>query len=80
MVIRARDCTDGESTFLYYGEGKIGDMQFIKGNLALRDHVANGKGVHLFQAVPGKKGWLRYSAQMFCAGYDWVDAPDRNRT
>jgi 5-methylcytosine-specific restriction enzyme A len=38
---------DGK-TFLYYGEGQVGDMKFTKGNLALRDHVVNGEDVHLF--------------------------------
>jgi len=66
------------SAFLYYGEGQIGEMQFTKGNLAVRDHSANGKDVHLFKAVSGKKGWLQYVGQMVSAGYDLVDAPDRN--
>jgi 5-methylcytosine-specific restriction protein A len=70
---------EGGSRFLYYGEGQIGDMRFIKANLALRDHVSAGKDVHLFETVRGKKGWLRYVGQMVCTGFDWTDAPDRER-
>jgi 5-methylcytosine-specific restriction protein A len=68
--------SDDGNAFLYYGEGQIGDMQFTKGNLALRDHSANGKDVHLFKAVPRKKGWLEYVGQMVLDHPEWVDAPD----
>ena len=67
------------TTFFYYGEGQIGDMQFIKANLALRDHSTNGEDVHLFKEVPEKSGFLRYRGQMVCTGQEWVDAPDREK-
>ena len=67
------------TTFFYYGEGQIGDMQFIKANLALRDHSTNGEDVHLFEEVPEKSGFLRYRGQMVCTGQEWVDAPDREK-
>ncbi|MDA1382649.1 MAG: hypothetical protein O3A22_01995 [Bacteroidetes bacterium] len=34
--------------FLYTGEGQVGDMEFKKGNLAIRDHEQNGKKLLLF--------------------------------
>jgi 5-methylcytosine-specific restriction protein A len=64
------------STFFYFGEGQTGDMKFTKGNLALRDHVANAEDVHLFEEVPSKRGYLRYRGQMVCSGSELVDAPD----
>lgn len=64
------------STFFYFGEGQTGDMKFTKGNLALRDHVANGEDVYLFEEVPAKRGYLRYRNQMVCSGFQLVDAPD----
>jgi 5-methylcytosine-specific restriction protein A len=71
------DRWDGDGyTFFYFGEGQIGDMKFVKGNLALRDHAGNGEDVHLFEEVPEKSGYLRYKGQMVCTGYEWVDAPD----
>ncbi len=71
--------SDDGTTFFYYGEGQVGDMQFIKANMALRDHSTQGEDVHLFEEVVGKSGYLRYRAQMVCTGYEWVDAPDREK-
>lgn len=38
-----------EGIFLYTGEGQRGDMQFVRGNKAIRDHMQNGKELHLFK-------------------------------
>jgi 5-methylcytosine-specific restriction enzyme A len=65
--------------FFYFGEGQTGEMKFTKGNLALRDHVLQGKDVHLFEEVPRKRGYLRYRGQMVCTGFSLVDAPDRDQ-
>ncbi len=71
------DRWDGDgSTFFYFGEGQLGDMKFIKANLALRDHSANGEDVHLFEEISEKSGYLRYRGQMVCTGYEWVDVPN----
>jgi len=40
-----------EDGFHMYGEGQEGDMSFVRGNLAIRDHAANGKRLLLFQAL-----------------------------
>jgi 5-methylcytosine-specific restriction enzyme A len=72
--------SDDHRTFFYYGEGQVGDMRFKGGNLALRDHVVNGEDIHLFQEVPRRDGYLRYFGQMICIGYEWVEAPDRNKS
>ena len=41
--------------FVYTGEGRIGDMEFVRGNKAIRDHVEDGKDLLLFKYVaPGK--------------------------
>jgi hypothetical protein len=34
---------------IYYGEGQVGDMHMIRGNLAIRDHKANGRALYLFR-------------------------------
>lgn len=72
------DHWDDEGIFHYYGAGQDGDMQFVRGNLALRDHTENGEDVHLFeQEAQG----LRYFGQVVHVGYDEVaDAPDRTGT
>jgi 5-methylcytosine-specific restriction protein A len=71
--------SDDGTTFFYYGEGQLGDMKFTKGNLALRDHVANGEDVYLFEEVPSQSGYLRYRGQMVCTGCEWVPAPDTKK-
>jgi 5-methylcytosine-specific restriction protein A len=45
------DGWDDNGVFLYTGEGQKGDMEFIGGNRAIRDHALEGKDIHLFQAL-----------------------------
>jgi 5-methylcytosine-specific restriction protein A len=67
---------DDEGVFHYFGAGQEGDMEFVRGNLALRDHAENGEDVHLFEQEPDG---LRYYGQMVVAGWNWQgDVPDRN--
>ena len=66
---------DEDGVFHYYGEGQTGDMTFTGGNVAVRDHAAREKELHLFEHVKGKD--LRYVGEMICAGYEWRTAPDR---
>ena len=61
--------------FRYCGEGKIGDMLFQKGNKAIRDHAANGKTLHLFQAL-GKSKPVRYLGEFACASYEYSRGDD----
>jgi 5-methylcytosine-specific restriction protein A len=66
-----------DGTFLLYGEGQEGDMSFVRGNRAVRDHALNGRDLHLFEKVP--PAHLRYRGQYVCAGYETVpDVPDVN--
>ncbi len=53
-----------DGVFLYGGEGQIGDMEFRGGNRALRDHVADGKDLHLFKQLG--KGDVRYMGCFLC--------------
>lgn len=64
-----KDGWDNPNVYSYTGEGQIGDMKFTKGNLALRDHVKNGKRVFLFQIV--SKGIVRFidEVEVFDTGY-----------
>jgi len=44
-------------------------MQYIRGNLAIRDHHLNGKDLHLFEyARDVGRGLVRYVDQMVCTG------------
>jgi 5-methylcytosine-specific restriction protein A len=53
------DGWDDNGVFLYTGEGQEGDMEFVRGNRAIRDHALDGKDLHLFQAL-GKGEGYRY--------------------
>lgn len=63
--------------FRYFGEGQAGDMQFVRGNQAIRDHAATGKALHLF--AESRRGHVRYEGEMTCGGFEFVPgAPDTN--
>jgi 5-methylcytosine-specific restriction protein A len=63
-----------DGLFLYTGEGQQGDMTFVRGNAAIRDHIDDGKDLHLFAQV--KKGSVRYLGQMVCTGFHSQAGPD----
>jgi 5-methylcytosine-specific restriction protein A len=64
------DGWEDDGTFRYFGEGQRGDMPFVRGNRAIRDHAADGRELHLFEDV--RRGFLRYRGLMTCAGYSLV--------
>jgi 5-methylcytosine-specific restriction protein A len=68
-----------EGVFLYVGEGQRGDMEFIRGNKALRDHAINGKELLLFEALK-RKGSYRHAGKFACAGWHMRDARDADGT
>lgn len=51
-----------DEDYLYTGEGQEGDMSFVRGNLAIRDHEETGKSLHLFQYV--SRGHVEYIGKM----------------
>jgi 5-methylcytosine-specific restriction enzyme A len=68
-----------DGSFLYYGEGQEGPMEFVRGNRAVRDHAASGRDLQLFEKVP--PAHLRYLGQFVCSGYQLVDdVPDVNNS
>ncbi|HEV7942372.1 MAG TPA: HNH endonuclease signature motif containing protein [Solirubrobacteraceae bacterium] len=72
-----RDEARADGSFLYYGEGQVGPMEFVRGNRAVRDHALEGRDLHLFEKV--RSGQLRYVGQFVCASYQLVeDVPDAN--
>ncbi|QDU27733.1 hypothetical protein ETAA8_28230 [Anatilimnocola aggregata] len=58
-----------DGVFIYTGEGQKGDMQFVRGNSAIRDHAANGKALHLFASLGKSKGY-RYLGEFCCATWE----------
>lgn len=68
------DAWDNPSVFSYTGEGQSGDMNFTKGNLALRDHLQDGKQVYLFQNV--KKAYVKFISELEFYDVGFFDTPD----
>jgi 5-methylcytosine-specific restriction enzyme A len=72
-----RDGWSDEGVFLYTGEGQVGDMLFVRGNRAIRDHAALGKDLLLFEFL-GKVGKYRYLGQFFCSSWEIRVGPDKS--
>jgi 5-methylcytosine-specific restriction protein A len=72
-----RDDWDDNGVFLYTGEGQVGDMEFVRGNLAIRDQIANGREIHLFASL-GKSMGCRYLGQFSCVDFEYRRGPDTN--
>ncbi|RWG78556.1 HNH endonuclease [Mesorhizobium sp.] len=66
-----------DGTYAYTGEGQLGDMRFIRGNKAIRDHHADGRDLLMFEAL-SKKGQYRFLGCFSCAGWELRAAPDRD--
>lgn len=71
--------TDGlldDGSFLYTGEGQTGPMEFVRGNLAIRDHEKNGKALLLFKSLGHAKPY-RFLGQFSVADWKYRDGPDK---
>lgn len=69
-----QDGWDNESIYSYTGEGQVGDMQFNRGNLALRDHMQNGKRLFLFE-IEGR-GYVKFICELQFYDVDYFETPD----
>lgn len=56
-----------EGTFWYTGEGQVGDMEMVRGNLAIKNHQEGGKSLFLFEYV--KTAHIRFIGETVCTGY-----------
>jgi hypothetical protein len=68
------DGWDNPNVFSYTGEGQLGDMEFTRGNLALRDHKQNGKRVFLFESV--SKGYVKFKCEVEVFDADYFETHD----
>ena len=73
-----KDGWDNQNIFSYTGEGQAGDMQFIRGNLALKEHLNIGKRVFLFEIEGG--GLVKFVSEMEFYDADYFETPDINGT
>lgn len=65
-----------DGVFLYTGEGQIGDMDFVRGNRAIRDHEEDRKSILLFRALGHGKP-VRYLGEFQSKGYSIIRSPDQ---
>jgi hypothetical protein len=72
------DGWDNPDVFSYTGEGQAGDMKFTKGNLALRDHLKNGKRVFLFSNEG--RGLVKYVTELEFFDVDYFETHDSSRS
>lgn len=69
-----QDGWDNPKVFTYTGEGQAGDMEFTRGNLALKDHLTNGKRVFLFESEG--KGYVNFVGEVECFDADYFETHD----
>lgn len=72
-----KDSWTPDGLFNLTGEGQRGDMEFVRGNRAIRDHAKDGKDLYLFQYV--SSGYVRFIGQVVCTGYHKITTPDLDR-
>jgi 5-methylcytosine-specific restriction protein A len=48
--------------YTYTGEGQRGDMEFSRGNRAIRDHAKDRKSLYLFEET--RRGYVRFYGEM----------------
>ena len=66
-----------DGIFEYTGEGQAGDMDFVRGNKAIRDHAENGKDLLLFETLK-RKGHCRFLGSFVCDGWDIRPSTDKD--
>jgi 5-methylcytosine-specific restriction enzyme A len=72
-----KDQWENRDVFSYTGEGQQSDMQFVKGNLALRDHMKSGKRIFLFTEAP-LRSHVIFETEVELREFDFFIAPDRD--
>ena len=71
------DSFQPNGSFWYTGEGQVGDMKLVRGNLAIAEHARNGKTLYLFEYV--KKGIVRFLGEFEYLGHHTERRMDRDR-
>jgi 5-methylcytosine-specific restriction protein A len=70
-----KDGFQADGTFWYTGEGQVGDMQMIRGNVAIQTHVDEGRTLHLFEQAG--RGTVKYLGEASYTGHHIEAAPDK---
>jgi len=70
-----KDQWENENVFSYTGEGQTGDMRFIKGNLALREHMKSGRRIFMFSS--NGKAFVKFEGELELVEFGFFEGPDR---
>ncbi len=70
-----KDQWENQNIFSYTGEGQIGDMKFTRGNLALKNHLLDGRRVFLFEYV--RSGYVKFVSELEFYEADYFETHDR---
>ncbi len=71
-----KDGWNENGLYFYTGEGQTGDMKFVRGNAAIRDHLQNGKELHLFEYT--RSGEVSYVGQFVYHNHRLVKGEDKD--
>jgi len=65
----------------YFGEGQEGDMEMVRGNRAIAEHVENGKDLLWFEKEQNRTSrHVVYRGEYLCAGWRWGQSRDGKGT
>lgn len=64
--------------FCYFGEGQTGDMQWIRGNAAIRDHAKAGKDLLLFQMLKERRSQVKFLGAFACGSWEYRSSTGRD--
>jgi hypothetical protein len=70
------DYWDDDGIFHYYGEGQKGDMQDVRGNRAIREHLNNNKRLLIFQSLGHGRPYRFLGEFQFDHAYEQPGVPD----
>ena len=68
-----QDKWGSDGSFFYTGEGQRGDMAWVRGNAAIRDHLSTSRDLTLFSEV--RKGHHRFAGFFACVGWQIEPRP-----
>lgn len=69
-----------EGVFCYFGEGQNGDMLWVRGNRAIRDHQLDNRDLCLFQMLDRPRSHVRFLGLFVAGSWEYRRAPDRAGT
>jgi 5-methylcytosine-specific restriction protein A len=68
-----------DGTLLYYGEGRVGPMEFTanNGNTKVRDHAERGLSLYVFEET-ATDGVMSYVGEYEYENHEWTEGDDQN--